>query len=105
MDITSRLTFFAGLFKVHENPEVGMWFLYITIIILCVIVYNLGFAKKLPMLKAAIVYICLIFGSTLLTFLAVFLPIAECLALAAVFLAIYKIRLRNERKQVGSKSV
>ncbi|MGX1432717.1 CHASE2 domain-containing sensor protein [Cytobacillus horneckiae] len=96
--IEDRLSFFAALFKVHENPDVGMWLLYITIIILCIIVFKLGFAKKLPLLKSIVIYAFLILGCTVLTFLGVFLPIAEGLVVAAVILIIYKIRLHQEKK-------
>ncbi|MEQ2526042.1 hypothetical protein EKG37_09575 [Robertmurraya yapensis] len=99
MDITERLTFFAALFKVNENPKLGMWLLYITIILLCVVVYKLGFARKLPMLKNVVIYAFLALGCTILTFFAVFLPIAEGLVVAALILIIYKIRLHQEKKQ------
>lgn len=99
MDITEHLSFFPALFKVQENPEVGMWLLYITIILLCIIVYKLGFARKLPLMKSIVIYIFLILGCTFLTFFAVFLPIAEGLVIAAIILIIYKIRLHQEKKQ------
>lgn len=98
MDITERLTFFAALYKVHENPTVGMWLLYITIILLSVIVFKLGFARKLPLIKNIVIYTFLILGCTILTFFAVFLPIAEGLIVAAFILVIYKIRLNREKK-------
>lgn len=37
---------FAALYKVDENPEKGMWMLYLTIVVLSIIVYKLGFAKN-----------------------------------------------------------
>ncbi|WP_019152940.1 YlaH-like family protein [Robertmurraya massiliosenegalensis] len=98
LDITERLTFFAALFKVDDNPKLGMWLLYITVIVLCVIVFKLGFARKLPLLQNVIIYAFLVFGCTILTFFAVFLPIAEGLVVAALILIIYKIRLHQERK-------
>ncbi|WP_374721063.1 YlaH-like family protein [Peribacillus tepidiphilus] len=93
------MTFFASLFKVHENPERGMWILYLTIIVLSVIVYNLGFAKKLPLLKNVVIYVSLALGCTILTFFAVFLPVTEGLLLAAIFLGLYKLRLRSHKKE------
>ncbi|MBO8176371.1 YlaH-like family protein [Aeribacillus pallidus] len=99
MNVSERLSFFASLFRVDEQPETGMWLLYLTIVALCIVVYKLGFAKKLPILKSAIIYLFLIMGCTILTFLAVFLPVAEGLVVAALILIIYKIRLRNEKKQ------
>lgn len=99
MDISERLSFFAALYRVDTNPTVGMWFLYLTIILLGVVVYKLGFAKKLPLLKSLILYLFLVLGSTILTFLGVFLPIAEGLVVAALILIIYKIRLHQSKKQ------
>lgn len=98
MDITERLSFFAALFKVNEHPDLGMWLLYLTILILSIIVYKLGFARKLPLLKSVIIYIFLIFGCTLLTFLGIFLPIAEGLAVVALILVVYKIRLYRQKR-------
>ncbi|MEF7561967.1 YlaH-like family protein [Bacillus infantis] len=97
--IAERLSFFAALYKVDENPELGMWMLYITIILLSVVVFKLGFAKKLPLAKSAVIYLFLILGCTVLTFLGVFLPIGEGLVVAALILIIYKIRLHQQKKQ------
>ncbi len=94
-----RLSFFASLYQVHDNPERGMWLLYITVFILSAIVYRLGFAKQLPLLKNIIIYVLLALGCTILTFFAVFLPIAEGLVIAAIVLIIYKIRLRQSQQQ------
>lgn len=99
MEIEERLSFFPSLYKVTENPELGMWLLYITIFLLSVVVYKLGFAKKLPILKSLIIYIFLALGCTVLTFLGIFLPIAEGLVVAALILIIYKIRLHQSKKQ------
>ena len=99
MDVSQRLSFFAALFKVHENTDTGMWMLYLTITLLSIIVYKLGFAKKLPIAKSAIIYTFLALGCTMLTALGVFLPIAEGLVIAALILIIYKLRLRLHKKQ------
>ncbi|ANB57079.1 ylaH-like family protein [Anoxybacillus sp. B7M1] len=99
MNVMERLSFFASLYQVHDNPERGMWLLYITVFILSAIVYRLGFAKQLPLLKNIIIYVLLALGCTILTFFAVFLPIAEGLVIAAIVLIIYKIRLRQSQQQ------
>lgn len=98
MDVFERLSFFAALFKVNENPEQGMLWLYITISILSIIVYKLGFARKLPVLQSVIIYIFLLLGCTILTFLGAFLPVAEGLVVAALILIIYKLRLHQQKK-------
>jgi hypothetical protein len=99
MDVSQRLSFFAALFRVDENPTVGMWLLYLTIVGLSIVVYKLGFAQKLPLLKNILIYAFLSLGSTVLTFLAIFLPIAEGLVAAALILIIYKMRLRQHKKE------
>jgi hypothetical protein len=96
-----RMSFFAKLYGVDQNPNVGMWLLYGTIIVLCVIVYNLGFARKLSVLKNVIVYTALVLGCTVLTFLGVFLPVAEGLVVAAIVLGIYKLRLYQHKRQAS----
>lgn len=98
MDVSGRLSFFAALFRVDEQPVTGMWLLYITTIVLSIIVFKLGFAKKLPLAKTIIIYIFLILGCTILTFLGVFLPVAEGLVVASIILIIYKIRLKQQKK-------
>ncbi len=102
MDVTERLSFFASLYRVEENPDLGMWLLYLTIIALSILVYKLGFAKKLPVMKSIVIYLFLIIGCTILTFLGIFLPVAEGLVVAALILIIYKIRLRNEQRNQTS---
>ncbi|WP_430130609.1 YlaH-like family protein [Neobacillus pocheonensis] len=99
MDVAERLSFFAALYKVSEQPKVGMWLLYLTIVALSIVVYKLGFAKKLPLGKSIIIYIFLGVGCTILTFLGIFLPVAEGLVVAALILIIYKIRLHQSKKQ------
>lgn len=98
MDIAKDLSVFATLFKVDENPELGMWLLYLTIVVLAIIVYKLGFAIKLPIAKSAVIYLFLILGCAVLTLLGVVLPIAEGLIVAALILIIYKIRLYQQKK-------
>jgi len=99
MNVTEHLSFFAALYRVEEQPKVGMWLLYLTIVALSIVVYKLGFAKKLPLGQSIIIYIFLILGCTLFTFLGIFLPVGEGLVIAAAILVIYKIRLHQQKKQ------
>ncbi|MCI0764517.1 YlaH-like family protein [Bacillus sp. TL12] len=94
-----RMSFFAKLYNVETNPEIGMWLLYGTMIILSVLVYNLGFARKLSLLQNVVIYVVLAIGCTVLTFFAVFLPVGEGLVVAAAVLGIYRLRLHQARKQ------
>ncbi|MCR2820859.1 YlaH-like family protein [Lederbergia panacisoli] len=85
-------------YQLTNNAQATNWLLWLTITGLAVLVYKLGFAKKLPILKSALIYLFLIVGCLFFTFLAIFLPIAEGLMVAALILIIYKIRLNRERK-------
>ena len=98
VDVSERLSFFAKLYRVDENPDLGMWLLFLTIFALSVLVYKLGFALKLPILKSVVIYLFLFFGTSVLTFLGAFLPVAEGLVVAAIILIVYKIRLHNSKK-------
>lgn len=98
MDVKEHLSFFRALYQVDEHAKIGMWLLYFTILGLSVLVYKLGFAKK-SRLKSVVIYLFLAFGCTILTFLGIFLPVAEGLVVAALVLIIYKIRLYQAKKQ------
>ncbi|WP_312857349.1 YlaH-like family protein [Neobacillus endophyticus] len=82
-----------------SDIEMGVMFQYIFIVILSVIVYRLGFAKKLPLMKNVIIYTCLVLGCLLLLLFSYGLPIAEGLLVAAIVLIIYKFRLHQSKKQ------
>lgn len=78
----------------------GFIFLYLTIVVLTVAAYKLGFAKKLPPLKSAVVYIVLIVGMFFITLIfGLNLPVAECLIVIAAVLGVYRLRLYQERKR------
>ncbi|MFE8703692.1 YlaH-like family protein [Cytobacillus sp. FJAT-54145] len=91
---TPSLRFFIEL----TDVQIGVWLQFISIIILTIIVYRLGFAKKLPILKNIVVYTCLIIGCIILLVFSYRFPILEGLAIAALILIIYKVRLKQERK-------
>ncbi|MBM7647268.1 CHASE2 domain-containing sensor protein [Bacillus ectoiniformans] len=69
------------------------------LILLSILVYNLGFAKKLTLGKNIIVYISLIIGSLLLLILSYQLPVMESLLVAVLILGIYKIRLKMHKEE------
>ena len=101
VDITSNLPFFAELYRVGDPAytKIGMWALYLTIVLLSGLVFKLGFARKLSWGKTIVVYGIMAFSCSFLTFLALFLPVTEVLAVAAVFLALYKYRLHKEMRR------
>lgn len=73
--------------------------LFAVIFLLSVVVYKLGFAKKLSMWKNLIIGAFLLIGGLVLTFLAFFLPVVEGLVIAALILVLYKIRLWREKRE------
>ncbi|WP_344701493.1 YlaH-like family protein [Salinicoccus jeotgali] len=104
VNVTERLTFFGRLFRLDSNPESGMWYLFITIFILSILVYNLGFARKVKVWQNAIIYVVMFLGCIILTFFGAFLPVAESLIVATAVLALYRFRLHQERKAGNIKT-
>ncbi|WP_245573083.1 YlaH-like family protein [Jeotgalicoccus psychrophilus] len=94
-----RLTFFGRLYGLDTNPEAGMWYLFITIFVLCAIVYQLGFARKVKLWQTLVIYLMMFIGVIFLTFFGAFYPVAECLIVIAIILAGYRYRLHKERKE------
>lgn len=97
-DIQERLTFFGRLYGLDSNPENGMWYLFITVFVLCVITYKLGFARKIKWWQDVVLYIIMFIGAIFLTFFGAFYPVAECLIVITIILAGYRYRLHQERK-------
>ncbi|MBS4211994.1 MULTISPECIES: YlaH-like family protein [Neobacillus] len=89
------LRFFMQL----TDVKTAVWLQFIYIVILAVVVYKLGYAKKLPLLKNVVIYTCLVIGCLVLLILSYALPVAEALAVSALILIIYKIRLHQSKKQ------
>jgi hypothetical protein len=92
--LSPSLRFFIEL----TDVKTAVWLQYFYIVILSAIVYKLGFAKKLPLLKNIVIFICLLIGCFLMLFFSYALPIAEGLAGAALLLIVYKIRLHQTKK-------
>lgn len=87
------------IYEMMPSYDVAGYVLFLTIFLLSVLVYKLGFAKKLRLGQNIVIYTFLFVGCVVLTFLAFFLPVVEGLIVAALILIIYKIRLRLEKKQ------
>ncbi|QFG01119.1 hypothetical protein PB01_05590 [Psychrobacillus glaciei] len=87
------------IYETMPSFDIAGYVLYLVIFLLSVVVYKLGFAKKLRLGQNIVIYAFLLIGCLMLTFLAFFLPVVEGLIVAALILIIYKIRLRLERKQ------
>lgn len=87
------------IYETMPNFDIAGYVLFLIIFLLSVLVYKLGFAKKLRFAQNVVIYVFLLLGCLMLTFLAFFLPVVEGLIVAALILIIYKIRLRLEKKQ------
>lgn len=91
-------------YETLPNPKVASTLLWLVIFLISVLVYKLGFAKKLKISQSIVIYLFLLIGCLFLTFLNIFLPILEGLIIAAMILILYKIRLRSEQKRSASAS-
>lgn len=91
----------ALLLGIENDPVRAFLLLYLIITVLSIIVFKLGFAKKLPPLKSVLIYLFLIIGCMPLTFFGIGLPVAEGLIVAALILIIYKVRLYQSKKENG----
>ncbi|WP_085992513.1 YlaH-like family protein [Oceanobacillus senegalensis] len=76
------------------------WIFYVLNLVLSVIAFELGFAKKLPILKTVIVYIMLLIGVFIITIFSTVMrmPSVESLIVINLVLAIYRTRLHFQRK-------
>lgn len=86
------------IYENSPNHDVAGYILFFTVFIVCAIVYNLGFARKIKLWQNIVVYVCLFFGCNILSIFAFELPMIEGLMIAAVFLGLYKLRLWREKK-------
>lgn len=86
------------IYEQMPNFDVAGYVLFFIIFALSVLVYKLGFAKRLRLGQNIVIYLFLFIGCLVLTFLAFFLPIVEGLIVAALILIIYKIRMRLEKR-------
>ncbi|PSL50837.1 YlaH-like protein [Salsuginibacillus halophilus] len=98
------LSWVAGLVGIHENMVLGFWLLYLAVTVMSIVVFNLGFARKLPLLKNVIVYAALLFGTFPLTLFAIGMPIVEALIASALVLGIYRLRLKSHKKEQVQES-
>lgn len=77
--------------------------LLVVIFALSIVVYNLGFAKKLKFWQNIVIYFFLFVGCIFLTFFATYLPVVEGLLIISLVLIMYKIGLRRDKKAQTSQ--
>ncbi|PWI22072.1 hypothetical protein DF281_09100 [Kurthia zopfii] len=94
------------IYESAPNYDIAGYILLAIIFILSAIVYHLGFARSnLKFWQNIVIYVFLFLGCIILTFLSFFLPMVEVLVITALFLSIYKIRLRKDRKTEQSDAL
>lgn len=89
---------FALWYGIEDHPKQAFWLLYATVVALCIVVYQLGFARKLPVLKSAVVYVMMVIGCFVLTIFAMRFPVVESLMVIAIVFGGYKLRLYRAKK-------
>lgn len=74
---------------------------YVLNLILIIIAYKLGFARKIPLLKSLAVYVLLAVGTIIIALFSSIgeLPTVESLVVIVLVLGIYRFRLHFERKK------
>ncbi|MTD30368.1 YlaH-like family protein [Planomicrobium sp. YIM 101495] len=87
------------LYETMPNVDIAGYALFAVIFLLSALVFKLGFARKLSLGRNIIIYLFLLTGCLVLTFLAFFLPVVEGLVIAALILILYKIRLWREKRE------
>ncbi|GAF63929.1 YlaH-like family protein [Alkalihalobacillus trypoxylicola] len=82
-----------------NNPWNG-FFAFIVIVALAILVFNLGFARKLPILKSVVIYVMLLIGCFVLWFLEFLFgaPMIAVLIISALILGAYRYRLHRHRQ-------
>lgn len=94
------------IYESAPNYDIAGYILLAIIFTLSAIVYHLGFARSnLKFWQNIVIYVFLFLGCIILTFLSFFLPMVEVLVITALFLSIYKIRLRKDRKTEQSDAL
>ncbi|WP_084405700.1 YlaH-like family protein [Alteribacter aurantiacus] len=101
------LTPIAELFGAQDptNFLFAYWALFVIVNILSVLVFNLGFARKLPILKNVVIYLVMLFGNMFITFLAFSMPIIEALFIAAIVLGVYRFQMRKRKQEEHVETV
>jgi len=99
----SNFTPIFDFFATHSTYKpYTFWIMYGIILLLSIIAYKLGFARKLPLVKSLIVYILLALGTFITAILSILeFPIAESLIIIVIILAIYRLRMYLERSRQG----
>jgi len=81
------------------------WIFYVLNLVFAIIAYELGFAKKLSLIKTIIIYLLLVVGNYIITIFSILgMPMTESLIIITIVLAIYRTRLHFQRKAGKEKT-
>lgn len=82
--------------------QVPPWSLYFIILLLSVVIYKVAFARKLPPLKALVVYFVLALGCVLFWIMQLALfPMIQALLITVVIIIVTRVRLWYSKKQAN----
>jgi hypothetical protein len=90
------------IYNLSGSAQQAFFLYYVVLFVLGVVVYKLGFAKKLPILKSALIYVLLAFGCIVMAILGTQMPIAEILFFGVFFLA--AVRWRMSRSNTAQET-
>lgn len=81
----------------------NFWTAYIVILMMTAIIFNVAFARRLPILKTVVVYIVLAIGCYLFTIMHIFrFPVIPAMAITLVIIVVARLRMvisdRNRSK-------
>lgn len=89
----------------HFGTDYLFWTLYVLNLIFSFIAFKLGFARELPLLKSALVYILLAVGVFVITIFSILkYPMTESLIIISAVLGIYRFRLHQERSRKNKQN-
>lgn len=80
--------------------QLPFWGIYTIVLVLTAIIYKIAFARELPLLKSALVYLSLAIGCFLLAFMQILrFPIIQILFFTSIIIGLTRARLSYNRSK------
>lgn len=80
--------------------QLPFWGIYTITLVLTAMIYKIAFARELPVLKSALVYLALAIGCFLLAFMQILrFPIIQILFITAIIIGLTRARLSYNRSK------
>ncbi|TCS94658.1 YlaH-like family protein [Hazenella coriacea] len=80
--------------------QLPFWGVYVMVLVLTAMIYKIAFARELPVLKSALVYLSLAIGCFLLAFMQILrFPIIQILFITAIIIGLTRVRLSYNRSK------